>query len=681
MLPALASGLREGSRFDVLTLPFGDAGAGAAAQRADALAVFYGTPDRPLQAALQALAPAVRGRGGRVIAVLQREQAAQRDDCFKAGASDLLFMPMPKEQFVARLAEAVGLSYAAERGATAAVQVGARGNLVPLAQATVTASGVHAGAALPFQPGETVRLSWGALEAWGLVVRASPDAQIRFAGVTPDEEGRIRDWMRQAMSGAAAKPAASASAPRPSAPAAPRPPPTVAPRGAPVVPPPQPARAVPQAAATGAVPQGGPPPGFAERPRIKDTTPVRPPPVPARAPIAGNGVRPITAGTPPARGPQAAVPPAPAAAQPPAAAGLSDLFDDGGPAVAAAARTAPAPMWPRVPPPEACLLAGIALVRDKKAPKDAAPEIAAAAKKIAGVLNIGERTALEVGRAEATRLFSSQPPPVVDDGSVKAMTQLADAAAARLQKEADGAISRGEVESLQLITASSAALSRDLHSFKETADRLRGVGTAPRLGAGSLDPEVVLPGQAWRPPPKATEPAPVRAELREFQGMGEASPESRRRTTLVVCMLALGGALINVLFFAYPHVHELPPVAGIARIEVSGQTARVTLASDFADRQEAAVAALVQVLRERGVQNAVLVRQNGSGAGQLSVTDGKTYGLPPAVKRNDVPLPFVPPQPAPQPAPPPQPAQPQPAQPGRAPAPAQTAAGKPPRAR
>ncbi len=700
MLPALASGLREGSRFDVLTLPFGDAGAGAAAQRADALAVFYGTPDRPLQAALQALAPAVRGRGGRVIAVLQREQAAQRDDCFKAGASDLLFMPMPKEQFVARLAEAVGLSYAAERGATAAVQVGARGNLVPLAQATVTASGVHAGAALPFQPGETVRLSWGALEAWGLVVRASPDAQIRFAGVTPDEEGRIRDWIRQAMGGAAAKPAASASAPRPSAPAAPRPPPTVAPRGAPVVPPPQPARAVPQAAATGAVPQGGPPPGFAERPRIKDTTPVRPPPVPARAPIAGNGVRPITAGTPPARGPQAAVPPAPAAAQPPAAAGLSDLFDDGGPAVAAAARTAPAPMWPQVPPPEACLLAGIALVRDKKAPKDAAPEIAAAAKKIAGVLNIGERTALEkagteshfadvlaarialeVGRAEATRLFSSQPPPVVDDGSVKAMTQLADAAAARLQKEADGAISRGEVESLQLITASSAALSRDLHSFKETADRLRGVGTAPRLGAGSLDPEVVLPGQAWRPPPKATEPAPVRAELREFQGMGEASPESRRRTTLVVCMLALGAALVNVLFFAYPRIHELPPVAGIARIEVSGQTARVTLASDFADRQEAAVAALVQVLRERGVQNAVLVRQNGSGAGQLSVTDGKTYGLPPAVKRNDVPLPFVPPQPAPQPAPPPQPAQPQPAQPGRAPAPAQTAAGKPPRAR
>jgi len=699
MLQALASGLREGGRFDVLTLPFGDAGAGAAAQRADALALFYGTADRPLQAALQALAPAVRGRGGRVIAVLQREQAAQRDDCFKAGASDLLFMPMPKEQFVARLADAVMLSYAAERGSPAAVQVGARGNLVPLAQATITASGVHAGAALPFQPGETVRLSWGDFETWGLVVRATPDAQIRFAGVTPDEEARIREWTRQAAAvvpAAPARPAASGSTARPSTPVAPRPPPVVAPRAAPMVPP-APARAAP----TGAGAQAGPPPGFAERPRVKDT-PLRSPPAAARAPAAGNGLPTAKAGTAPARAPQAA---APAAAQQ-AVPGLSDLFDDGAPAIADAAPSAVAPLWPEVPPVDACLLAGVALVRGNKAPANTAPGIAAAAKKIAGVLNVGERgalekagtespfadplaarIALEVGRAEAKRLFTSQPPPLVDDASVKAMIQLVDAAAARLQKEADGAISRGEVETLQLITASSAALSRDLHSFKETADRLRGVGAAPRLGGGSLDPEVVLPGQGRRLPPKPSEPAPVRAELREFQGLGESSPESRGRTTLVVCVLGLGAALVNVLFFAYPRVHELPPVAGIARIEVSGDSARVTLASDFADRQEAAVAALVQALRERGVRNAVLLRQNGSGAGQLSVTDGKTYGLPPAVKRYEAPLPIVPiqaapqqpaPTPAPQPGPQAPPAQPQP---GRAPAPAQTAAGQSPRAR
>src|SRR3989442_14931822 len=200
MLPALASGLREGGRFDVLTLPFGDAGASAAAQRADALAVFYGMPDRPLQTALQALAPAVRGRGGRVVAVLQREQAAQRDDCFRAGASDLLFMPMPKEQFLARLADAVALAYAAEPGAPASVQVGARGTLQQLAQATVTSSGVHAAAALPFQAGETVRLSWSrgpaSFEAWGLMVRAAPEAQIRFAGLAPEEEARLRDWLK-----------------------------------------------------------------------------------------------------------------------------------------------------------------------------------------------------------------------------------------------------------------------------------------------------------------------------------------------------------------------------------------------------------------------------------------------------------------------------------------------------
>jgi hypothetical protein len=699
MLPALASGLREGGRFDVLTLPFGDAGAGAAAQRADALAVFYGAADQTVQGALQSLAPAVRGRGRRVVAVLQREQAAERDDCFTAGASDLLFMPMPKEQFVARLADAVGLIYAAERGATAAVQVGARGNLVPLAQATVTPSGVHAAAALPFQPGETVRLSWEDFETWGLVVRASPDAQIRFAGVTPDEDARIREWLRQTMGAGDAKsvvvpaapaqtrpastapapgrpPGAAAPAARPSSPAAPRPPPAV------------PRRAAPPAAA-GAGSQAGPPPGFADRPRIKETTPVRP---------AAAAARPAAASAPPARAPQA--PQAAPAAQPApgAAGGLSDLFDDGAPAARAPAPAQDAAFWPEVPAANACLVAGVALVREKKAPPDVPPEVAAAAKKIAGVQSIGERTALEkagteshfadamaarialeVGRAGAGRLLNSQTPVVVDDESVKAMVQIANAAAARLQKEADGAISRGEVESLQLITASSAALSRDLHSFKEAADRLRGVGSAPRLGAGSLDPEVVLPGQTYRPPPRAAEPAKARAELREFRGLGGESPESRGKRTLVVCMLALVGALINVLFFAYPRIHDVPPIAGVARIEVSGETARITVASDFPERQEAAVAALMQILRERGVQRAMLVQRNGVVAGQLSVTDGKVYGLLNPAKRNDVPLPRVAPQAAPAqgaPSAAPQPA-PQPPVQATAPAPPTQTAARP----
>jgi hypothetical protein len=115
----------------------------------------------------------------------------------------------------------------------------------------------------------------------------------------------------------------------------------------------------------------------------------------------------------------------------------------------------------------------------------------------------------------------------------------------------------------------------------------------------------------------------------------------------------------------------------VARIEVSLPNARVTLASDFPEKQEQAIAALVKVLRERGVEKAILVKPNGSGAGNLSVTEGKAYGLPPPVKRNDIPLPVVPVQaPSPQqPSPATQPDSPA-AQPVRAPAPAQTAAGQ-----
>src|SRR3989442_11457489 len=67
MIPALAGGLREGGRFDVTALSLADVvAAQAAAERADALAVFYGAPGAPLSRALQALAPQVRQRGGGV---------------------------------------------------------------------------------------------------------------------------------------------------------------------------------------------------------------------------------------------------------------------------------------------------------------------------------------------------------------------------------------------------------------------------------------------------------------------------------------------------------------------------------------------------------------------------------------------------------------------------------------
>src|SRR5881398_2569949 len=184
MLPALAGGLREAGKFEVVAVSLADAAAAqAAAANADAIAVFYGGPGAPLPAALQVLAPKVRDRGARVLAVLQKEQAAQRDECFRAGASDLLFMPMPKEQFMARLAGAVGLTWSQEVGASAPVSVATRTAASKLDQATVSAAGVESPSQLPVEAGETVRVAWGTFQHWGLVVRGAPSAQIRFAGL------------------------------------------------------------------------------------------------------------------------------------------------------------------------------------------------------------------------------------------------------------------------------------------------------------------------------------------------------------------------------------------------------------------------------------------------------------------------------------------------------------------
>ena len=153
MLPALAGGLRESGKFDVVAASLADAAAEAAATSADAAVVFYGSPGAPLPAALQALASKVRDRGGRVIAVVQREQAAQRDECFRAGASDLLFMPIPKDQFVARLTASIFLAFPAEPGAISAVAVATRISTSRIDTAMVSPNGVEAGGPLPLKSG------------------------------------------------------------------------------------------------------------------------------------------------------------------------------------------------------------------------------------------------------------------------------------------------------------------------------------------------------------------------------------------------------------------------------------------------------------------------------------------------------------------------------------------------
>ena len=636
MIPALAGGLRDGGRFDVTAVSLAEPGvAQAAADRAEALAVFYGAPGAPLSAALQALAPKLRERGGRVVAVLQREQAAQRDECFRAGASDLLFMPMPKDQFVARLAGSVGLAFAQEGGAPAAVALAARGSSSRLDQATVSPVGVEAPSQLPLKAGDTVRVSWGPFQTWGLVVRGGPSAQIRFAGLAPEEEAKIREWIASAgPQAAAATGAQSAPSPQQRAPAP---------------------NAPPQPPAGRSAPGAGPPPGFADR------RPARPQTRPAPRPAAASPA-PSTAAAPVARRADAAPPvaaPAVVAPQPRGqngAGGFSALFDGDGASPAAAAPAAQRPAVPQGPPWPApvsfplCKAAAIQLLTDETVGGDVPKNVAASARKITGMLSVGERASiqragqdshfidalaarivLDAAAAEGTRLASAGAAPVVDADSLAALTKIADEAAGRLQKEANSAIGKGEVESLQLVTAASASLSRDLLNLKETADRLRGIGAAPRLG-GHLDPDMVLPGQQPRPrpPPGPVAPVPVKAELRDFQGLDHKPARSKG----LIAVLVLAGAIAaaaNAFYFGVPHQQQVAVEgagSGVQRIAVSGTSAVVTVTQEWLAAPDANLARLLRVLRAQKVTKALLTLPNGSSAGIVDVASGKASGLP-----------------------------------------------------
>jgi hypothetical protein len=637
MIPALAGGLRDGGRFDVTAVSLAEpAVAQAAVERAEALAVFYGAPGAPLSAALQALAPKLRERAGRVVAVLQREQAAQRDECFRAGASDLLFMPMPKDQFVARLAASVGLAFAQEVGAPAAVAVAARGSSSRLDRATVSPAGVEAPSQLPLKAGDTVRVSWGPFQTWGLVVRGGPSAQIRFAGLAPEEEAKIHEWIASAgPQAAAATTAQPAPFPQQRAPAP---------------------NATPQPTVGRSAPGAGPPPGFADR------RPARPQARPAPRPAATSTAA-STGPIPMARKADAASPvaaPPMVAPQPRGqngAGGLSALFDGDGAPPAAAAPVAQRPAVPQGPPWPApvsfplCKSAAIQLLIDETVPGDVPKNVAASARKITGMLSVGERASiqragqdshfvdalaarivLDAAAAEGTRLASAGAAPVVDADSLAALTKIVDEAAARLQKEANSAIGKGEVESLQLVTAASASLSRDLLNLKETADRLRGVGAAPRLGGGGhLDPDVVLPGQQPRPrpPPGPVAPAPVRAELRDFQGLDHKPARSKGVFAVVVLAGAIAAAA-NAFYFGVPHQQQVAVEgagSGVQRIAVSGTSAVVTVTPEWLAAPDANLARLLRVLRAQKVTKALLTLPNGSSAGIVDVAAGKASGL------------------------------------------------------
>ena len=365
--------------------------------------------------------------------------------------------------------------------------------------------------------------------------------------------------------------------------------------------------------------------------------------------------------------PSAAAPAALAEGKPAATAALSGLFDEGAAAAAgpgavpageAAAPVPAGPPWPTPIPAAVCKAAAIQFLKDKTVPPETPPAAAASAKKVAGMLGSAERNsiekfgteshladalaariALDAATSDGVRLYSSQPAATVDAVAVAALTRQADEAAARLQKEANAAVGKGEVESLQMITAGSAALSRDLLNFKETADRLRGLGAAPRLGAGALDPDLILPGQAPRPAAKSTTaPAPVRAELRDFQGL-EAGQGRGKQILMIIVVVAFVAALANALYFGLPHHTLLTPEMagkGIERIDVSGPSALVTVTPAWFDFGDSAIPPLVAALKEAGVKKAILITPSGTPGGVLDVASGKVSG---AAKPKPPPIP------------------------------------------
>jgi DNA-binding NarL/FixJ family response regulator len=839
MLNALANGLRVGGHFEIATAQFSEpASLEPLTAQSDVVALFYGSKQFPLVESIQALSQGIRSRGGQLIAVLQKDQAQQRDECLHAGASDLLFMPMPKDQFVARLFAAASRAFAETEGNPAQVTVLRKGREPRTHQidAKVVLSGVVASGGPKLDAGETVQLSWkGAQEfsRWGVVLQ-SGDAglRVRIVGASADEEAQLKAWIEgladpspssssvatpdvapiaQTLISAHAVPPtildtpsfpsalAGAHASKPEA--TPIPPtllevPAIA-TGTIITPPPSalvdpsplrdaqatlvdmkavpptllevrsfgadeittaPAPVSPAAASNsspGAI-TSGPPPGFAARPPIRpqslriggSTMPGRPrsidangvtgdhssvsgttdpalarknsdpgiAPRPAtsvtnpgltRPTTGSNPVRagsitpprmvpvvpkisdpglakaPSTSGVPspaavavarPRSNPAAAVTSAPALAPVNGATLSASLFDDpptGDGTAAPAPQEAPqdlAPVasWP-TPLDHAVVrsLLGV-ILRDKILPEDVPAEPGAAVRKVVGGMpsidrealgNVGPdshlhealsaRVQLAHASSDGNKLVSAGEGALVDDAAFTALIHAADTAIKRLQGEADGAITKGEVERLQQITAASAALSREMLAFKETADRLRGLAAAPRMGAGALDPSVAIDR---RKPPSVRiqrdkDKEETRAEhrklqLSDFAGLENTPVTTKQRRNLLIALAIFAVTLTNTIFFAIPHVREAEaPVveragSGVLGIVISDHNAIVTVASTWitAYDRRARLRSLCDLLSLKGVAHAGILVEGSGMAGQVEVRTCQAIGLP-AVKQ------------------------------------------------
>ena len=298
--------------------------------------------------------------------------------------------------------------------------------------------------------------------------------------------------------------------------------------------------------------------------------------------------------------------------------------------------------WPRVPDFSLCTEAALY-------PEEQEGQLRAAAHKITAALASAEtallaipeyagvqgaRIALECVRTAGARLFTEAP--AVNEAASDALVAAAEAAIERLHPLEERARAAREVEKLRLFAAASAALHRELQAFRDLDARLRGAKGVPRSVA--LDPAAA---RAPRPesddlgdpgdPDARNDPALASEDLAPARGARFLDPPAskgrvtpRRLAVLGALLAILVVSTVRAIFFSRPTVVELaPPSAEIVQVRVSGPSAMVTVRAGFSPSH---LPGLVATLLVHEVTSAAILREDGSGVGQLDVKSGKLYG-------------------------------------------------------
>ena len=159
---------------------------------------------------------------------------------------------------------------------------------------------------------------------------------------------------------------------------------------------------------------------------------------------------------------------------------------------------------------------------------------------------------------------------------------------------------------------------------------MRGLGAAPALGPGGLDPDVQLAGRtaAKTRPPAIGVAAVKRAEFTGF----DQTPK-KKRTALIVGLLAVlfVAGLLNVAYFSRVHSKEARPGEmdqaghGIVRIAISGKRALVVVTPLWAEHPAENWRPLAAALGKMGVEQAVVQLADGKPLGAIDVVENKPF--------------------------------------------------------